>query len=211
MSQAAMMGMLSPWNPGAKPQSEGNPLATSSSSGTGSSSSAAADAGTAITANDFLTLLVTEMQNQDPTADVDPNQYIDHLVQINSLEQLISINQNITSAVGTTSGSGTGSSGAGSSGTGSSTGAATGVTGSAFNVGPGVAKHSTVQPTTASVAAAPSALGKHGHVVHGNMSVPPVSASAQTVAGSLAAQHTPAGYGHAIRDIPLPRFMAGSQ
>jgi len=43
-----------------------------------------------------LTLLVTEMQNQDPTADTDPNEYIDQLVQVNSLEQLISINQTLT-------------------------------------------------------------------------------------------------------------------
>lgn len=60
---------------------------TTSSDGTDSDS---------ISANDFLTLLVTEMQNQDPTADTDPNEYIDQLVQINSLEQLISINQTLT-------------------------------------------------------------------------------------------------------------------
>ena len=53
-----------------------------------------------ISANDFLTLLVTEMQNQDPTADTDPNEYINQLVQVNSLEQLISINQNLSTALG---------------------------------------------------------------------------------------------------------------
>ena len=36
------------------------------------------------------------MQNQDPTADTDPNEYINQLVQVNSLEQLISINQTLT-------------------------------------------------------------------------------------------------------------------
>jgi flagellar basal-body rod modification protein FlgD len=62
-----------------------------------------------ISANDFLTLLVTEMQNQDPTADTDPNEYINQLVQVNSLEQLIDINQNLTTALGGSgSGSGTG-------------------------------------------------------------------------------------------------------
>ena len=59
---------------------------TSSSSDTSSSSAT-------ISANDFLTLLVTEMKNQDPTADQDPNEYINQLVQVNSLEQLIDINQ----------------------------------------------------------------------------------------------------------------------
>jgi flagellar basal-body rod modification protein FlgD len=70
---------------------------STSSSGT-SSSSASADSAT-ISANDFLTLLVTEMQNQDPTADTDPNAYINQLVSVNSLEQLIDINQTLSTAV----------------------------------------------------------------------------------------------------------------
>src|SRR5271169_4933892 len=57
------------------------------------------DSGATISANDFLTLLVTEMQNQDPTADTDPNEYINQLVQVNSLEQLIDINQNLSAAM----------------------------------------------------------------------------------------------------------------
>ena len=207
MSQAAMMGMVSAWNPGAKPQAAVSAMTTSPDAT--QSSNSAADAGTGITANDFLTLLVTEMQNQDPTADVDPNQYISQLVQINSLEQLISINQNVTalgsSSTGTGSGSGTGS-GTGS-GSGSGTGAVTGVTGSAFTRGPGVA------PSPASAQAVRQGLSK---VVHGNMSVPSVSASAETVAASLAPHAAEAGgvgvrAGHAIRDIPLARFNGSSR
>lgn len=53
-----------------------------------------------ITANDFLTLLVTELKNQDPTANTDPNEYVNQLVQVNSLQQLIQINQNTTTASG---------------------------------------------------------------------------------------------------------------
>lgn len=60
-----------------------------------SSSSGGASNGTDITSNDFLQLLVAEMQNQDPTADQDPNEYIDQLVQVNSLQQLIQINQDL--------------------------------------------------------------------------------------------------------------------
>jgi flagellar basal-body rod modification protein FlgD len=70
-----------------------------------------------ITSNDFLTLLVSELKNQDPTQPTDPNQYITQLAQVNSLQQLISINQGIgtldTAISGTTSpstGSGSGSS-----------------------------------------------------------------------------------------------------
>src|SRR5580700_8976847 len=71
---------------------------TSGSTGTtGSNSDSSTDSAT-ISANDFLTLLVTEMQNQDPTADTDPNEYIDQLVQVNSLEQLIDINQTLGTA-----------------------------------------------------------------------------------------------------------------
>jgi flagellar basal-body rod modification protein FlgD len=89
------------------------PLDTSSgTSGTsGSSSSDASD--TSITANDFLTLLVAEMKNQDPTADTDPNAYIDQLVQVNSLQQLIQINQDLGGDSSTTSSSGSGSSASG--------------------------------------------------------------------------------------------------
>jgi flagellar basal-body rod modification protein FlgD len=69
-----------------------------------SGASASGDTGTSdgsqtISANDFLTLLVTEMKNQDPTADTDPNEYINQLVQVNSLEQLIDINQTLSGDV----------------------------------------------------------------------------------------------------------------
>jgi flagellar basal-body rod modification protein FlgD len=61
-----------------------------------SSGSGAGDTGDAtITADDFLTLLVTELQNQDPTSDTDPNAYVNQLVDVNSLQQLISINSGI--------------------------------------------------------------------------------------------------------------------
>ena len=61
---------------------------------------------TTITANDFLQLLVAEMKNQDPTADQDPNAYIDQLVQVNSLQQLIAINQDLSGLNGGSSGGG---------------------------------------------------------------------------------------------------------
>lgn len=90
----------------------GSPLAaaqtqdTSSTSGSDSSTSAST-ANTTVTANDFLQLLVSEMKNQDPTADTDPNEYINQLVQVNSLEQLVQINQDLTPSSSTP---GTGSS-----------------------------------------------------------------------------------------------------
>jgi flagellar basal-body rod modification protein FlgD len=68
--------------------------AASANSSSGKSTSTS-DAGT-ISSNDFLTLLVTEMKNQDPTATTDPNEYINQLVNVNSLQQLISINETLT-------------------------------------------------------------------------------------------------------------------
>jgi flagellar basal-body rod modification protein FlgD len=70
--------------------------AASGTASSGSSSSSSADSSD-ITANDFLTLLVSELQNQDPTQPADPNAYISQLVGVNSLQQLISINQGLTS------------------------------------------------------------------------------------------------------------------
>lgn len=55
-----------------------------------------------ITANDFLTLLVTQLKNQDPTQPSDPTQYVSQLVGVNSLQQLIDINHQLTSLGGTT-------------------------------------------------------------------------------------------------------------
>jgi flagellar basal-body rod modification protein FlgD len=84
-----------------------------STGSTGNAGTASAAASATITANDFLTLLVAEMKNQDPTQPTDPNAYISQMVDVNSLQQLIGINQGVTSldtAVGTgttaTSGSG---------------------------------------------------------------------------------------------------------
>jgi flagellar basal-body rod modification protein FlgD len=116
-----------------------------------------------ITADDFLTLLVTEMQNQDPTANMDPNEYINQLVNVNSLQQLIAINQTLQEAVGVSpSGSVT------SSGTGQVT------TPSAHMAE--FAAH--VQPESG-VTASPAGTAS------GNLSVPTVHLDAHAVANAL--------------------------
>lgn len=53
-----------------------------------------------ITSNDFLTLLVSELKNQDPTQPTDPNAYVQQLVGVNSLQQLIDINKDLTKVTG---------------------------------------------------------------------------------------------------------------
>lgn len=80
-----------------------NPFVHAESVADASSAKSSSSQSANITANDFLTLLVTEMKNQDPTAQTDPNEYINQLVQVNSLQQLIQINQNLSSAIGSSS------------------------------------------------------------------------------------------------------------
>ncbi len=72
----------------ATPKDSSDPTSGTSNSGSTSESSD-------ITADDFLSLLVSELKNQDPTQPTDPNEYITQLAQVNSLQQLISINQGI--------------------------------------------------------------------------------------------------------------------
>ena len=43
----------------------------------------------------FLTLLVTQLKNQDPLAPQDGAQFVAQLAQFNSLDQLISINERL--------------------------------------------------------------------------------------------------------------------
>jgi hypothetical protein len=150
----------------------------------------------AITANDFLTLLVTEMQNQDPTAQTDPNEYINQLVQINSLEQLISINQNLGYVLGTASApapsvvGGDAASSAPAPGAAAANAAAKGKEPFAGTV----ASTKAVSP----VAGSPTARS----VAHGNLTVPKQVPAAQKVAHSLDGRARATRPGHAMRDIP---------
>jgi flagellar basal-body rod modification protein FlgD len=106
---------------GAVAHSLAKPRAAAASTGASASSnstdSTASTAGSTISANDFLTLLVAEMKNQDPTQPTDPNAYITQMVNVNSLQQLIGINQGVSTldtsigATSTPSGSAVGATG----------------------------------------------------------------------------------------------------
>jgi flagellar basal-body rod modification protein FlgD len=85
-----------------KPQAQASGVKAQASSTTGNTGTTPPANQATITANDFLTLLVTEIQNQDPTSQTDPMQYITQLVGVNSLEELVQINQTLTTATGTT-------------------------------------------------------------------------------------------------------------
>jgi flagellar basal-body rod modification protein FlgD len=127
------------------------------------STSSTSTASASITANDFLTLLVTEMKNQDPTANTDPNEYINQLINVNSLEQLIDMNQNLTAALGTSSSS-----------SGTTVSAQTTAAADPFE------QSTTSTNNGASTSASVRTLG--------NLSVPNADPAAQTVAHALSGQ-----------------------
>jgi flagellar basal-body rod modification protein FlgD len=74
-------------------QNASAPRATTNSSSSSSSSSLGTSASDLQTT--FLNLLVTELQNQDPTAPVDPTAMVGQMVSLNQLDQLMSINQTL--------------------------------------------------------------------------------------------------------------------
>jgi flagellar basal-body rod modification protein FlgD len=138
---------------------------TSTAANATTSSSSATSSSATISANDFLTLLVTEMKNQDPTADTDPNEYINQLVNVNSLEQLISINQTLTTDLGSSTPTSSGS------------------------VASTRASNASAQAQSASPAAAttlPGAINAAAaKLAPGNLGVPAANPAAQSVAQSL--------------------------
>ena len=53
----------------------------------------------------FLSLLTTQLQNQDPTSPMDTNQFTSELVQMTSVQQQVSTNSNLTQLIALTQGS----------------------------------------------------------------------------------------------------------
>lgn len=56
--------------------------------------------------SDFLKLLMTQLQNQDPTAPLDTNQFTSQLVQFSGVEQQINTNSSLTKLIELTQGGG---------------------------------------------------------------------------------------------------------
>jgi len=163
------------------------PMDSSTSATNGNNSSSdTSDSGATISANDFLTLLVTELQNQDPTADTDPNEYINQLVEVNSLEQLISINQTLTTDLGAPAGSASGSAASQTVGaTASQAQAAVPGNASAMQT----AVHKAVASPIAPIGALPGSAGNSPGAgvlrTQGNLGIPGVNPAAQRVAHAL--------------------------
>jgi flagellar basal-body rod modification protein FlgD len=137
---------------------------TAKADATSNASSTSSDSAT-ISANDFLTLLVTEMKNQDPTADTDPNEYINQLVNVNSLEQLVSINQTLTTDLGSSTSDATSS-----------------TTAAKANSTQAQAQSSSSGASTTVSGALSTATAK---LAPGNLGIPAANPAAQSVAESL--------------------------
>jgi len=84
-------------------QNSSAPRAAGTSSTGSSSSTSNSSLGTSASSlqDTFLNLLVTELQNQDPTSPVDPTEMVGQMVSLNQLDQLMSINQTLDSMAGT--------------------------------------------------------------------------------------------------------------
>jgi flagellar basal-body rod modification protein FlgD len=73
--------------------------AAANSAATPASTSAAAGPNLAGNFNEFLQLLTTQLQHQDPTSPLDPNQFTQELVQFSSVEQQINTNTSLTTMI----------------------------------------------------------------------------------------------------------------
>ena len=54
--------------------------------------------------NNFLSMLMTQLKNQDPTSPMDTNQFTSELVQFSSVEQQINTNTSLTQLIQLTQG-----------------------------------------------------------------------------------------------------------
>jgi flagellar basal-body rod modification protein FlgD len=72
------------------------PTPSSSSSSTSSTQATAAATAT-VNYNEFLQLLIAEMQNQDPTQPTDPTQYMSQLASFSEVEQSVQTNNTLSS------------------------------------------------------------------------------------------------------------------
>lgn len=76
---------------------------TSPASTTSTTSSASAAAQTSVDYNSFLTLLVQELKNQDPTSPSDPTQYLSQIATFSNVQQAVQSNSKLDSLLTTTS------------------------------------------------------------------------------------------------------------
>lgn len=80
-----------------------SPVGTNTNTTNNNSSSSSAAAKASVDYNSFLKLLVTQMQNQDPTAPMDATQYVSQLATFSSVEQSVQMNAKLETLIANSS------------------------------------------------------------------------------------------------------------
>lgn len=76
---------------------------TTNNTANSSSSSSSAAAKASVDYNSFLKLLVTQMQNQDPTQPMDATQYVSQLSTFSNVEQAVQMNSKLETLIANSS------------------------------------------------------------------------------------------------------------
>jgi flagellar basal-body rod modification protein FlgD len=74
----------------------GSASTTGTGTGTGSTSTSATSAPGTLGGTDFLTLMLAQLQNQDPTSPVDSNTFLTQLAQLSEVQGITSLNTNFS-------------------------------------------------------------------------------------------------------------------
>ena len=74
----------------------GTPSGTGTATGTGSSTANSASSLGTLGGTDFITLMLAQLQNQDPTSPVDSNTFLTQLAQLSEVQGITSLNTNFS-------------------------------------------------------------------------------------------------------------------
>ncbi|MEO7207377.1 MAG: flagellar hook capping FlgD N-terminal domain-containing protein [Steroidobacteraceae bacterium] len=74
------------------PAGAGTGTGATGGTGTGSTGSASATSGTTLGGTDFLTLMLAQLKNQDPTSPVDSHTFLSQLAQLSEVQGITSLN-----------------------------------------------------------------------------------------------------------------------
>src|SRR5271154_327941 len=80
-----------------------SPVATPAASTSSAAAASATAATQSLSYNDFLTLLMAEMKNQDPTQPMDPSQMVSQLATVSEVGQAVQTNTTLNSLLTATS------------------------------------------------------------------------------------------------------------
>jgi flagellar basal-body rod modification protein FlgD len=75
----------------------GTPTGTGTATGSGSSTANSASSLGTLGGTDFITLMLAQLQNQDPTSPVDSNTFLTQLAQLSEVQGITSLNTNFSS------------------------------------------------------------------------------------------------------------------